>query len=570
MIGKAGEVIKLQRTSAYWAGRALRHRREGDRRRAAALLRHAVALSPADGGLRMAYARALREMECYEASNRAAFGALVLEPRRYAAYGVIGSNMLALGHQQEAMDAFSRYLLAVRRAGGEPEFDAELDELERTETTQPHLHTRHETQLDIAGRRLGRGDLPAAQRALARAAPARGLSDRYDSLRALLLDAQGDQRGALRSAERACRLNPASCRARCMLAGVYANAGKRVKAASALLRAALSCATAQDEQLLCYTAVGLHFPEIALCALRRATRQSPDRLPALFDMGITMLRLGRMDAAGPLLNRCRDLDPDDVPARFTLRTIDKWAELLLTPAQVRWAARALPFYPHLSPAGHSDCLSQLAQALSDGVERFCERLTEDPALYGLLLYELGGPEPGLARLLPVIAARLPRAFAERLLREVLVLHTPDDHVKRHAAAGLLAIGAKAPYVVWHAGRIAEIDPSVQSRRGGSFSRVMLVRRMADIHRKAQDPRLMTHALRLIHRMGTHHRASVVRDQNRVFRAALEQHYLLTYGLPDNRRLGDLLRYTADERRRVRVAFHLFCKLLPIPAPVPRA
>lgn len=570
MNGKAGDVIKLQRPSAYWAGRALRHRREGDRRRAAALLRHAVAMSPADGSLRMEYAKALQEMECYEASNRAAFGALVLEPRRYNAYGLIGRNMLALGYQQEAMDAFSRYLLAVRRAGGVPEFDAELDELERTETAQPRLHARHEALLDIAGRRLANGNLPAARRALDRAAPARELTDRYYSLRALLMDAQGDPKAAVRSAERACRQNPLSCRARCTLAGVYAKAGRRVKAASTLLRAALLTATAQDEQLLCYSAVGLGFPELALCALRRATRVSPDRLPALYDMSVVMLRLGRMDAAEPLLHRCRDLDPTDVPARFALRALDQWRELALSPRQVKLAARATPFYPLLSPAGHTDCLSQLAQALGEGLEPFCERLTEDPALYDLLLYELGSPEPGLARLLPVIAARLARPLAERMLREVLVLPTTDEGVKRHAAAALLAIGARPPYVVWHAGRIAEIDPSVQSRRDGGFSRVMLVRRMADIHRRAQDPRLMTHALRLLGRMGPHRRAAVVRDQDRVFRAALEQHYLLTYGLPNNRRLWDLLRYTADERRRVRAAFHLFCKLLPIPEHTPRA
>ena len=51
---KTGEVVRLQRPSAYWMGRAVRHRRAGNRRRAAALLRHAVALSPSDGSLRMA------------------------------------------------------------------------------------------------------------------------------------------------------------------------------------------------------------------------------------------------------------------------------------------------------------------------------------------------------------------------------------------------------------------------------------------------------------------------------------------------------------------------------------
>ncbi len=570
MNGKPGDIIKLQRTSDYWVGRASRRRREGDHRRTAALLRHAVTLAPTDGTLRMEYARALQTLECYEASTREAFGALVLEPRSYACYGLIGRNMLALGYQQEAMDAFSRYLLAVRRAGGEPEFDEDLDKLERNETAQPRLHTRHDTLMDIAGRRLAAGDHAAARRALDRVAPARDLTDRYDSLMALLQAAQGDTKAAVRSAQRACRRNPQSCRARCTLADIYSKAGMRRKAASALLHAALLCETAQDEQLYCYTAVSLAYPELALCALRRSLKLSPDRLPALFDMSVVMLRLGRIDAAEPLLHRCRDVDPTDVPAKFAHRAVVKWRELGLTPAQVRRVARVTPFYPLLSPAGHSDCLSQLAQALGEGLERFCQRLSREPALYELLLYELGSPEQGLARLLPVIAARMEPAVAQRLLREALVLPTQDDSVKRHAAAALLSIGAQPPYVVWHAGRIAEIDPSVQNRRGGTFSRVMLVRRMADIHRRSHDPRLLTHALRLLNMMGAHRRAGVVRDQDRVFRAALEQHYLLTYSLPDSRHLINLLRYTADERRRVRAAFQLFCKLLPIPDHTPRA
>ena len=145
MNARVGEIVKLQRSSAYWVSRASRHRREGNRRRAAALLRHALTLSPADGDLRMEYAKTLQEMECYEASNRAAFGALTLTPKRYACYGLIGSNMLALGYEQEAMDAFSRYLWAVQKSGGVSEYDEELDELEAYETDQPQLRARYET-----------------------------------------------------------------------------------------------------------------------------------------------------------------------------------------------------------------------------------------------------------------------------------------------------------------------------------------------------------------------------------------------------------------------------------------
>ncbi len=565
-----GEIIRLQRSSAYWAGRAARHRREGNRRRAAALLRYAVRQSPADGELRMAYAQALQELECYEASTREAFGALNLNPRRYACYGLIGRNMLALGYEQEALDAFTRYLWAVRREGVPAEYDEDLDTLEMLDSERPRLRARHDAQLGIAGRRIARGDVPGAETALRRARPARNLDDRYGALRALLLTAKGNPRAAVRSARRACQCNPGSIRARCTLAGAYHSVGNRARAAATLLRAAPLCLTAQEELLFCTTALQLGFAPLALTVLRKALRQSPDRLPTAYNAAVVLLRLGRMAEAEPLLQRCRDLDPADVPSRCTNHTLQQWQELELTPQQVVAAARAMPFYPALSPAGNADCMAQLATALVEGLDAFCARLQEEDDLYRLLLYKLGDPDHQLLRLLTLVIPQLPEDFAQRLLREVLVQPTPDEAVKRFAAGALMALGAPPPFVVWHEGRIAEIDPFVQNRRDANLPRVMLVRRMVDIQHKTGDSRLMTHALRLLNRMGPKRRERVVRDTDGVFRAALEQHYLLTYGLPDNGRLNSLLRYTADERRQVHLAYRWFCRLVPLPKPRPKA
>ncbi len=564
MSERTGEIVKLQRSSAYWVGRADRHRRQGNRRRAAALLRHAVSLAPRDGELRVAYARTLQEMECYEASNRAAFGALTLDPKQYACYGLIGRNMLALGHEQEAVDAFSRYLWAARQSGDTAEYDEELDELEAAEDDRSRLQARYETQLNIAGRRLAAGDYARAERALVRARPARWFDERYDSLRSLLLQAQGDPKGALRSAQRACRRYPYSARARCTLAGSYRLTGKRAKTASALLRAALCCRSAQDEQLFCYTAVNLGFPELALTVLRRSLKTSPDRLPALFNTGVILLKLGRLVDAEPLIHRCRDLDPTDIPSRCTGRTVEQWRVLELKPRQVSYAAKALPFYPMLSPAESNDCLAQLAKAFGKGTEAFCKQLEEDEALYDLFLYELGNPDHQLGRLIPLVAAHLSPEIAERLLREALVQPTPDDSVKRYAAAALAGLGAKPPFVVWHAGRIAEIDPCVQNGRDASVPHAMLLRRLVDIQRASHDPRMMTHALYALHISDARRRNKIMHDTKGIYRAALEQHYLMTYGLPETDSLRTLIRYNANDRRLIRKAFRRLCSFFPLP------
>ncbi len=561
---KAGEVVKLQRSSAYWLERANRHRRQGNRRRAAALLRHAVSLSPADSELRVAYAQTLQDMECYEASNRAAFGALTLNPKRYACYGLIGRNMLALGFQQEAMDAFSRYLWAVKQTGAAAEFDEDLDELEAAEYEHSRLPARYETQLNIAGRRLAAGDYTRAERALARAKPAANVDERYHSLHSLLLEARGDARGAVRAARRACRQNPCSAEARCALAGAYCQEGRRVKGASMLLRAMLNCAGTQDEQMVCYSAVSLGFPELALGVLRRALKQSPDRLPTLFNAGVTMLKLGRIDDAESFFHRCRDLDPADVPARCEIRTVEQWKSLQLNVRQVQYAARALPFYPLLSPAQRNDCFAQVARVLAEGTDVFCQSLQTDESLYNLFLHQLGDPDHQLGRLLPFLAERLPAEFAERLMREVLVLSTPDNGVKQYAAAALTQLGAKPPFVVWHAGRIAEIDPSVANRRGESVPRAMLVRRLAELQRMGGEPRLLTHGLHAMLLLKAQRRERIVCDTKGIYRTALEQHFLLVNGLPETKSLHAMLRYNADDRRRLRNAFQALCRLMPLP------
>jgi tetratricopeptide (TPR) repeat protein len=565
----AGEIVKLQRPSAYWLERANRHRRQGNRRRAAALLRHAVSLSPADGELRVAYAQTLQEMECYEASNRAAFGALTLNPKRYDCYGLIGRNMLALGYQQEAMDAFSRYLWAVKQNDGIAEFDEELDALEAAENEHSRLPARYETQLMIAGRRLAAGDYARAERALNRAKPAANVDERYYSLYSLLLEARGDACGAVRAARRACRINPRSTQARCALAGAYCQNGRRAKGASTLLWATLSCDGAQDEQTVCYSAVSLGFPELALGALRRALKQSPDRLPTLFNTGVTMLKLGRIDDAESFFHRCRDLDPADVPSRCETRTLEQWKSLQLNPRQVRYTARALPFYPLLSPAQRNDCFAQIVHALAEGTDVFCQNLQTDESLYNLFVYQLGDPDHQLGRLLPLLAERLPADFAERLMREVLVLSTPDNGVKQFAAAALTQLNAKPPFVVWHAGRIAEIDPSVANRRGQSIPRAMLVRRLAELQRMGGGPRLLTHGLHAMLLLKVQRRERIACDTKGIYRTALEQHFLLANGLPETKSLRSLLRYNADDQRRLRNAFQALCRLMPLPPHSPK-
>ena len=165
----SGQVVSFERPSHYWLRRARRHRKRGEHHQAAALLRRAVALEPGSGALRLEYAQSLRDMSCYEASIREAFGVLALEPTGFLPYGLIGRNMLSLGREQEAMDAFSHYL---QQARTRPEAGLLWEEGDETfvlgdllEEPRPGS-ARYEALLHIASIRLAQGDLERCRKRL--------------------------------------------------------------------------------------------------------------------------------------------------------------------------------------------------------------------------------------------------------------------------------------------------------------------------------------------------------------------------------------------------------------------
>jgi hypothetical protein len=98
---------------------------------------------------------------------------------------------------------------------------------------------------------------------------------------------------------------------------------------------------------------------------------------------------------------------------------------------------------------------------------------------------------------------------------------------------------------------------------------MLLRRLVDVKRFGGDARMMTHALQALTIMRPERRKRIVRDTKGIYRAAMEQHYLMTYGLPETENLRALLHYNADDRRRVRAAFRALCRLMPLPERKPR-
>ena len=99
----------FQRPAHYWLRRAEKQKQSGEMIRAAVLERHAVRAEPHSDAARMSYAFTLRQLHCYEASNREAFAALAQNPAHTAMFGLIGQNMLNMGMRRTGLDALSLY-----------------------------------------------------------------------------------------------------------------------------------------------------------------------------------------------------------------------------------------------------------------------------------------------------------------------------------------------------------------------------------------------------------------------------------------------------------------------------
>ena len=566
----SGQVVSLERSPQYWRRRAQQHRKRGEHSRAAALLRHAVALEPSSGDLRVEYAKSLRDMSCFEASNREAFGALALEPGGAAPYRIIGRNMLSLGREQEAMDAFSHYF---EKAWKMPEIrfemenDEEFYELEELwDTPSGGRKARLDALCHIGASRLARGKLESADKTLARARELSPKDERLYTLSAMLCEARQEMAQALIFARAAAEKNPRHVSSLCALASIRAQLGQRGLAAAALLRAAFYCRFPQDEQLFCFTASTLNMPEIALAMLRLSKHRCPERLPTLFNCAVTLLQLGRMEQAQAYLHRCLEGDPEDLVVQALFHQAKAWEKEALCARAVAEKAQALPFYPFLPHEAVTRLLTALGDAFEAGMEAFAARLITDGECYRGFLYALLLPGAPFSRLLfPVTSAvaALDGAAAERILRDILVQNAVGDTVKRYALSALVSLEAKPPYVIWQNGRILQVALPGESVPQASVVQRHIARRIRKLARQAKDQRIVGHTLSLLYRMSSPMRHAFAADQGRVWSCAVQIHFELTYTKERSTTYGETDLPGLGEKPQIRKAVAKLCALMPL-------
>ena len=523
----------FQRPANYWLRHADRHKQSGDLIRAAVLQRHAMHAEPGSDAARMQYALTLRQLHCYEASSREAFSSLAANPDQPALYGLIGCNMMALGMRRQGLDALDIYMHATPTASA-PWHDEACDMSEAYDYPfeEKKRQARLEGLLNMAARRMARGDLQGAGRALKRAQkpPYQGRNPKRDLMLAAywLRREKGDlcvdhlQHALEHRFFDVSLLSSAAVLSRQM--------GAPQAARMLLVRAASLAKTPTDMQMVCYTADHLHMVFIAHAMLQRELQKRADRCPVLYDLCVCALKLGRIQEAAQHIHLCREIDPEDVPSEFLFARVMSWEQQGVSPGELRKAAKSVSFYGSCTSEEMNAYIQPFWEVTEEGPKGLAEAIRQDDRLRRRLLFVQTLPMEWPLMLLDGVCRHLPENEREALLREVLMQHPAESAAKRYAMQALHRTGVPAPYTVWTHDRFWLMDPARLYAPSPTFRQRFLTR---FIHRLGQKcgQEIIPWALEVISSMTPAQQLRLIGDHWKVWPLAFAMRWHALCGLP---------------------------------------
>ena len=517
----------FQRPANYWLRHADRHKQSGDLIRAAVLQRHAMRAEPGSDAARMQYALTLRQLHCYEASNREAFCALAHQPELTELYGLIGCNMLNMGMRREGLDALGVYMNTTGTASAPWHDEAcDLSEVYDYPFPEHKRQARLNGLLRIAAHRMARGDLDGAGRALSRAqqTPYRAANPQRDLVQAVYWINRQKPERCIAHLQRALEKDFFDVASLTSAAVLSRRMGTEIPARMLLVRAASLARTPAEFQLVCHTAASLDMVFIAHGMLKRASRRRSDRCPLLYDLCVCALKMGRLQEAARHIHLCREIDPDDVPSETLFGRVMAWQERSIAPKQLRREAKGVSF----SGSCTDEELSAFAAPFLTALQ--AEPFTLDQSLRRRLLFLLTLPVTWPVSLLQLVCERLSPPEQEALLREVLMQHPAERPAKRFAMNALRHMGAPAPYAVWTRDRFLLADPERLFAPIPTFRQRLLTLRIRQAV-KLSDPQLIPWALKVISRMSHARQCHVIGDHWKIWPLALAMRWRALHGLP---------------------------------------
>ncbi len=523
----------FQRPANYWLRHADRHKQSGDLIRAAVLQRHAVRAEPGSDAARMQYALTLRQLHCYEASSREAFCALAAHPEWQELYGLIGCNLLSMGLRREGLDALGYYMHADISAIA-PWHDEACDLAEAYD--YPFEDKKRQARLNgllgIAARRLARGELDGAGKALERAqkTPYQAPNSQRELVLAAYWFQRHDAQRCVMHLERALEQDFFDVPTIASAAALSRRMGAHRPARMLLIRAAMLARTPSEEYLVCHTADQMNMVFVAQAMLKRALNRQADRCPVLYNLSVCALKLGRIQEASRHIHLCREIDPDDVPSENLFARVMDFQQQGLNPEEVCRAARDVSFYGSCTEAELAACAQPFWESVREGPQTLSDAVRQDERLRRRLLFLLTLPLQWPVTLLGAVCSQLPRDECEALLREVLMQHPADSPAKRYAMSALRRMGAPAPYASWSRDRFLLVDPEQLYAPVPTFRQRMLTRRIRQTA-KLCGSECIPWALEIVSAMTHAQHSRMIGDHWKVWPLAMAVRWSAVCGLP---------------------------------------
>ena len=496
--------------------------------------RAALRAEPGSANAAERYVLSLRELGCYESSNREAFAALARNPAHWALYGLAGQNFVSLANNRAGYDALNLYL---SQPGADflPDWHERALALAQTMDELPprRRKARHDGLITLATGLIRQGDFDGARRALQRAGkkPYQGPSHQREMAWALYHLRRGDGERCAQHVLRAIQIRPLHSQVHAGAVGMFQAMGQTALAQMELLNAVHLARTPADTLSALIACDRMNAPHVARGMLRRMLRHQPQRFALLYNLCVCELKLGRVKEAARHIHLAREIDPDDVSGEgLFLRVMEQQEQSM---QEVRTAAKNLSWYGMCTADELSDAVAPIVEKLAEGEEAFARALCEDRRIRLHLIHLLGMPLDWTAGLLCSAAAYLPNDECEALMREVLLQHaTPSTApVKRTAVAVLEHIGAEAPYLSLESGRLLRLDPARAQEPAPAFRERILAQRVRRAWQMSGGDRyFVLWAMEQLHRMTRAQKSRVIEDPARVWPMALLVRYCHIRGM----------------------------------------
>ncbi len=520
----------FQRPASYWLRRAERQRQNGDLLRAAVLERHALSAEPANAAASLRYVLTLRQLQCYEASNREAFAALSRDPENLDLFGLIGLNLYCMGRLEAAYDALNNYLSQPMPENRPlPQWhDEAYDVAVLLERRKPRRRVRRQDGLvNIAMIRIAKGDLPNARRALTRAQSLPGNAARREFAEALWHLRTQNPKETMLHLLYASAYEPKNPRQHAASSGVLDALGERKLAYTALVRALRLARTPEQALAALAAADALHAPHLAIGMLRRLNRREPRNAVYLHDLSLCLMRLGKLEEAGRHMRLCRELDPGDSRSELLFNRLQE----VRTPEEARAAANRLTWHGMTNQTVLDLCVAPVLSQLADGVDALGQALQTDSHLRSYLFPLLSLPADWPAQLLWAAAPAMEEAPREAFLRQALLSCPDSDDVRRVCVALLDEMKAPPPYAAWKKGRIVWIDPTRPPVQEPTFRQRFLTRRLHRAGKLAGDDLyFVPWAMETVTRLGRRAQNDIIRDPAHIWPMALALRYRAKRGM----------------------------------------